>query len=282
MRLATFTERDSTRIGVVTEDRVIDLSRLTPDLPRDMVGFLTAGTEAAAIARSAQHRADASIPLEDVHLEAPVLRPRKFMGIGVNYPRADLPAVYAQALERGDQIWFNKQVTCVNGPFDPIELPTGTKNLIHEAELAIVIGRQCRHVSEADARHAIAGYVVCNDVTVVDWVLRSPTATLGKSFDTHGPIGPWIVTADELKDPHDLGLRGFVNGTAREAGHTSQMLFDCFEIVAYLSQVFTLEPGDILTTGTPARLKEPLRTGDVVRCEVDGIGYIENRIVAEA
>jgi len=274
MKLATFTSQGFTRLGVVVADAVIDLSLAAPELPHDMVAFLTAGQEAMDAAMSAARRSGAAIPLENVRLEAPVLKPRKFLGIGGNYPRKEAPA-------RAEQIWFNKEVTCINGPFDPIELPKAAQKIIYETELALVIGRRCRHVAQEHASQVIAGYLICNDVTAVDWILRSPMATLGKSFDTHGPIGPWIVTDDEIGDPHALELRCYVNGEQRQNGNTSDMLFDCFEMVAHLSKVFTLEPGDILTTGTPSLVNEFLKIGDVVRCEIDAIGHIENAVIAE-
>ncbi len=150
-----------------------------------------------------------------------------------------------------------------------------------------MIGRRCRHVSREDAADVIAGYLVVNDVTVRDWQLRTPTWTMGKSFDTHGPIGPWIVTADELPDPHQLRLRTWVNGELRQESNTKELIFDCFTLVEHLSTAFTLEPGDIVATGTPGgvgiAMKPPqlLKAGDVVRIEIEGIGEIENPIIDE-
>ena len=286
MRLASFTADRVTRIGVVVSDSVIDLSRVAPRLPSDMTAFLEGGAHALEEATRAMSRLDAAIPLRDVRLEPPVPRPRKFLGLGANYPGKTIPSGIgeraSQMRSQSDQVWFNKQVSCITGPFDPIVIPQGCGDVLHEAELALVIGKRCRHVPKDRAGEVIAGYFVCNDVTVVEWVLRSMTVTLGKSFDTHGPIGPWIVTPDELGDPHDLRLRSFVNGEERQSARTSEMYFDCFDMVAYLSSVFTLEPGDILTTGTPARSPGSLRAGDVVCCEIEGIGRIENRAVSEA
>jgi 2-keto-4-pentenoate hydratase/2-oxohepta-3-ene-1,7-dioic acid hydratase in catechol pathway len=139
------------------------------------------------------------------------------------------------------------------------------------------------------AAEVIAGYTIANDVSVRDWQLRTPTMTIGKSFDTHGPLGPWVVTADELGDPHELGIRTFVNGEQRQDGNTGEMVFNCFEQVAHLSEAFTLEPGDVIATGTPAGVgvaRQPfpeglLKVGDVVRIEIDGIGELENTVVAE-
>jgi 2-keto-4-pentenoate hydratase/2-oxohepta-3-ene-1,7-dioic acid hydratase in catechol pathway len=159
--------------------------------------------------------------------------------------------------------------------------------LDYEGELGFVIGRRCRHVARDDAADVIAGYLVVNDVTVRDWQLRTPTWTMGKSFDTHGPIGPWIVTTDELRDPHQLRLRTWVNDELRQDSNTKQLIFDCFELVEHFSTAFTLEPGDIVATGTPSGVgivqKPPklLKDGDVVRIEIEGIGQLENPVIAE-
>ena len=159
--------------------------------------------------------------------------------------------------------------------------------LDYEGELGFVIGKRCRHVSRDNAADVIAGYLVVNDATVRDWQLRIPTWTMGKSFDTHGPIGPWIVTSDELSDPHQLQLRTWVNGELRQESNTKELIFDCFSLVEHLSTAFTLEPGDIVATGTPAGvgigMKPPklLKHGDAVRIEIEGIGEIENPVIDE-
>ncbi len=228
---------------------------------------------------------DDEYALGDVRLLSPV-QPRKYLAIGLNY--ADHIA------ESGMQapefpIFFNKQVTCVVGPDDDVHMPRVSSLLDYEGELAIVIGKRCRHVPPEKAEEVIAGYTIANDVSVRDWQIRSPTMTMGKSFDTHGPLGPWIVTADELGDPHDLGIRTFVNEQRRQDGNTREMVFDCFQQLAHLSEAFTLEPGDVIATGTPAGVgafRQPfpeglLKVGDVVRIEIDGIGTLENTVVEE-
>jgi 2-keto-4-pentenoate hydratase/2-oxohepta-3-ene-1,7-dioic acid hydratase in catechol pathway len=185
------------------------------------------------------------------------------------------------------QFWFNKQTTCIAGPFDDID-PGVTEKLDYEVELCAVIGHAAKRVTEAEAPHHVFGYMVANDVSARDWQLHSPTFTMGKSFDTHGPVGPWIVTADEIPDPHALPLRCRVNGEIRQDSDTSQMVHSLWAQIAYLSTAFTLEPGDLLATGTPhgvgAAMTPPvwLKPGDVVRCEIDGIGAIENRVVEPA
>jgi 2-keto-4-pentenoate hydratase/2-oxohepta-3-ene-1,7-dioic acid hydratase in catechol pathway len=224
-------------------------------------------------------------PLDGVRLLAPA-QPRKFLAIGLNY--ADHIA------ESGMQapefpIFFNKQVTCVVGPGDDVHMPRVSSLLDYEGELAIVIGERCRHVPVERAHEVIEGYTIANDVSVRDWQLRTPTMTMGKSFDTHGPLGPWVVTADEVRDPHDLRIRTYVNDELRQDGSTADMVFDCFQQVAHLSEAFTLEPGDVIATGTPAgvgAVRQPfpeglLKVGDVVRIEIDGIGELTNTVVEE-
>jgi 2-keto-4-pentenoate hydratase/2-oxohepta-3-ene-1,7-dioic acid hydratase in catechol pathway len=224
-------------------------------------------------------------PLDEVRLLTPVT-PRKYLAIGLNY--AD--HVAESGMEAPEfPIFFNKQVTCVVGPGADIHLPRVSNLLDYEGELAIVIGERCRHVPPELAYRVIAGYTVANDVSVRDWQLRTPTMTMGKSFDTHGPLGPWVVTPDELGDPHSLRIKTYVNDELRQNGDTGQMIFDCFQQVAHLSQAFTLEPGDVIATGTPAGIgavRKPfpaglLKVGDAVRVEIDGIGALQNTVVEE-
>ncbi len=283
MKIATFTHDGSTRIGVAVGDEIIDLSVAAPGLPREMIDFLAAGPDAMEAARSATTEG-VRIPLADVHLEAPIARPPKFLAVGLNY--ADHVAESGMATPEHPTI-FNKQSTCVTGPTDPVHVPKASHVLDYEGELGIVIGRRGRHISREDAADYIAGYLIVDDVTVRDWQFRTPTWTMGKSFDTHGPIGPWIVTTDEIRDPHRLELRTFVNGELRQESNTKQLIFDCFFLIEHFSTAFSLEPGDIIATGTPGGIgilsKPPkiLKAGDVVRIEIEGIGEIENPIIDE-
>lgn len=283
MKLVTFTHADASRVGVVVGEAVVDLGEAAPQLPRDMRALLAEGPSALQAAAAASESQAHRIALRDVHLEAPV-RPRKCLAIGLNY--ADHIA------ETGRQkpefpTFFNKQVTCINGPGGPIHLPRVSGALDYEGELAFVIGTRCRHVPRERAARVIAGFTVMNDVSVRDWQARAPTLTLGKSFDTHGPIGPWIVTPDEVGDPHTLDLRTWVNGELRQSSNTRHLIFDCYDLIETLSTVMTLEPGDVISTGTPSGVgiaHQPprmLREGDVVTIEIERVGRLENRVIAE-
>ena len=280
MKLATFTEGGRTRIGVVTGEEIVDLAAAAPDLPQSMPEFLAAGPAALDRARRAT---GPQLRLADAKLEAPVPSPRKFLAVGLNY--AD--HIEETGREKPDfPMFFNKQVTCVNAPFDPVELPPSGKYTDYEGELAFVIGQRCRHVPRERAHEVIAGYTIVDDVSVRDWQQKSATMTLGKSWDTHGPMGPWIVTPDEISDPHALELKTLVNGELRQHSNTKHLIFDCFDQVATLSTVFTLEPGDVISTGTPSGVgvamnpRGFLNAGDVVRIEIAEIGHIEHTIVA--
>jgi 2-keto-4-pentenoate hydratase/2-oxohepta-3-ene-1,7-dioic acid hydratase in catechol pathway len=285
MKLVTFNTSDgAASVGLVVGDGVIQVSAHIADAPRDMIGLIA---EWPAFRDRLQQLADTQpvdFPLDAVTLFAPVPRPGKILGIGLNY--ADHLA--ESGMEKpDDQLWFAKMPTSANAPFAPIDLPFVSEQLDYEAELAFVVGRRCRHVSRQDAHEVIFGYCVANDVSVRDWQVRTSQFTLGKSFDTHAPFGPWIVTADEIPDPHALAIRCFVNGEKRQDSNTRELIFNCFEQIEHLSSVMTLEPGDVIFSGTPGGVgvahKPPrwLRCGDRVRVEIAGIGVIENVVRPE-
>lgn len=281
MKLATFTQSGRTRIGVVQDGGILDLSAAAPALPTEMRSFLEAGAPALQAARAAK---GALIPLKDVYLEAPVLRPSKFLAIGLNY--ADHIAETKRETPQ-KQLWFNKQTTCVNAPYGQIHLPKVSTSLDYEGELGFVIGRKCRHVPKGRAHEVIAGFCIVNDVSVRDWQMHSQTMTMGKSFDTHGPFGPWIVTPDEVGDPHNLPIRTLLNGEVMQDSNTKHLVFNCYDQIVYLTQAFTLLPGDVIATGTPGGVgvaKTPplfMKAGDRVRIEIEKIGAIEQEIIAE-
>ena len=284
MKLATFTQDGATRIGVVEGNEIIDLSVAAPDLPRAMVAFLEAGPAALAAARASAKAGGARLPLASVQIKAPIRRPPKLLAVGLNY--ADHIRETGGKQPKHPKI-FNKQTSSVTGPSSPIHMPRASDQLDYEGELGFVIGRWSRHAPKERAAEVIAGYLIVHDVSVRDWQQHSSTWTMGKSFDTHAPTGPWIVTGDEVGDPHTLAVRTWVNDELRQDSNTKELIFDCYELIAYLSTAFTLEPGDIIATGTPSGVAigfDPpkfLHVGDVVRIEIEKIGTMENRVIAE-
>ncbi|MGQ0802782.1 MAG: fumarylacetoacetate hydrolase family protein [Actinomycetota bacterium] len=268
MRVVRFRLQGSIGTGVVVGDEIAEVSG----------SVLEVAAATPDVAEVARH------PLGQVELLAPIARPPKFLAIGLNY--ADHMAESGQEAP-SFPVFFNKQSTCVIGPGEAIHRPRVSEMLDYEGELGVVIGRRCRHVPAERAHEVVAGYTIVDDVTVRDWQFKAPTWTLGKSFDTHGPTGPWIVTTDELADPHSLQIRTWVNDELRQDASTKEMIFDCFQQIETLSTAFTLESGDLIATGTPAGVgvfrKPPafLRAGDTVRIEIEGIGTLENPVTDE-
>jgi 2-keto-4-pentenoate hydratase/2-oxohepta-3-ene-1,7-dioic acid hydratase in catechol pathway len=288
MKLLRFESGEGAALGVLQigrEDRIVPLAELAADYPT-MLSIIKGGSAALDRIKSLAERGDGAFDLTDAKLLAPIERPGKYMAIGMNYAKHIAEAKRLGQPTPTQQFWFNKQTSCVAGPFDDIE-PGVTEMLDYEVELGVVIGLPAKGVREADAKNHVFGYVVANDVSARDWQRHSPTFTMGKSFDTHGPIGPWIVTADEIADPHALDLRCLVNGAVRQDSNTSELVYNIWQQIAYLSTAFTLEAGDLIATGTPSGvgigMQPPcfLQSGDVVRCEIDGIGAIENRVAAQ-
>ena len=291
MRLVTFVYDGQTRLGALrgsgAGETVVDLNHADPRIPADMLAFLEAGVAAQALAARATEttpRAQA-IDLAAVTLKAPVPRPGKIICIGLNYrdhaaesnvPVPEYPTVFA------------KYSNTVVGSGEPIVLPSLTDQVDYEGEFGVVIGRRARNVVEADAQGYVAGYVPFNDVSARDYQHRTTQWTIGKTFDTFGPMGPALVTADEIPDPHNLNIRVTVNGEVLQSSNTCNLVFTVPALIAYLSSVMTLDPGDVIATGTPggvgAARKPPrfLRPGDVVEVEIEGLGTLVNPVTAEA
>jgi 2-keto-4-pentenoate hydratase/2-oxohepta-3-ene-1,7-dioic acid hydratase in catechol pathway len=282
MKLVRFDCEGTARIGAIKGSNVVDLvasgSRWTQI--REIAG---AGHGALRELETLVDRATPTYSLTEVRLLPPIERPGKYLAIGMNYAKHLEEADKLGVARSKYQTWFNKQTSCLSGPYDAIE-PGVTEKLDYEVELGVVIGQPAKRVGEADAQSHIFGYFVANDVSARDWQFHTPTFTMGKSFDTHGPIGPWIVTAEDVPDPHNLDLRAYVNGELRQQSNTRQMIHNIWAQIAYLSTAFTLDTGDLIATGTPEGVgigRDPpvfLKPGDVVRCEIDGIGAIENRV----
>ena len=282
MKLATFEIDGREKIGAVVDAEIVEFSG--EGLPSTMISLIDGWphfkdkAEKFALEGKTRHR------VKDVHLLAPVPRPQKILAIGLNY--ADhIEETGAATPER--QIWFSKLPNAVNGPRDPIQIPKASSAIDYEAELVFVIGKRCRHVTKEKAHEVIFGYAAGNDVSVRDWQFHTAQWIVGKSFDTHAPFGPWIVTADEIGDPHALAIRCLVNGEPRQSSNTKNLVFDCFDQISYLSRAMTLMPGDIVFTGTPGgvgqSMKPPklLKAGDTVRVEIDRIGALEARMAPE-
>ncbi len=283
MRLVSMFD-GAVRTGLVVGDEVLDLTDPLIGLPGDMVALLDLGQDGMAAAGRAWSSAARRIPVSEAHLMTPVPRPPSFLAIARNYD--------AHIAEQGQgrpefQTWFSKQPTCVIGPGQPIEVPQVSSTVDYEGELGMVIGRRSRHVPSALALEVVAGFTVVNDVSVRDWQWRVPTMMMGKGFDTHGPTGPWIVTADEVGDPQRVRIQTRVNGELRQDGSTADMIFTCAQMIEHLSTAFTLEPGMLISTGTPAGVaaaEDPprwLKAGDVVAVSVEGVGELTNPVVDE-
>ncbi len=279
MKLATYTANGQTRTGIVSGDSIIDTG-----LDGSMIDLI-ADWDALKPQLEAKAAAGGGVPLSSVTLCAPVQRPGKIFAIGLNY--ADHIAESKMGTPER-QVWFTKAQTSVNGPHDPILIARNTMANDYEVEMVAVIGKRAKHISAADAAGVIFGYCVGNDVTERMWQHAGPQWSLGKSFDTHAPMGPWLTTADELGDPHRLGIRCFVNGEKRQDSNTQHLVFNIWQQIEHLSAAMTLEPGDVIFTGTPGGVgaamdpRQFLKAGDVVRCEIDELGAIEGVMQAEA
>ena len=281
MRLARFAgSQGAPALGVVEGDEVVDLS--AADVSSEPAAALA---ELGRDGLEAQAAGAPRRPLAEVRLLSPA-SPRKYLAIALNY--AD--HIAEMGMEAPEvPVFFNKQVTCVTGPGAGVHMPKVSTLLDYEAELALVIGKRCRHVPVERAHEVIAGYTCANDLSVRDWQGRAQTMTIGKSFDTHGPLGPWLVTPEEVGDPQDLRVRCYVNDDLRQDASTAEMVFDCFQQVSHLSEAFTLEPGDVIATGTPAGVglgRQPFReyllhVGDTVRVEIERVGELVNTVVEE-
>lgn len=279
MKIALFDGGDGPQTGIVLDDAVI-----ATGIDGAMVDLI-AQWLAVKPRLEQQAREGKRTPLSAVRLLAPVQRPGKIFAIGLNY--ADHIAE-SKVETPTNQVWFTKAVTAINGPFDPIRIAKAGQFVDYEVELVAVIGKGGRNISKADAPAHIFGYCVGNDVTERFWQHRTPQWSLGKSFDTHAPIGPWITTADEIADPHAMSLRCFVNGEMRQDSNTRHLVFNIWDQIEHLSQAMTLEPGDLIFTGTPGGVgaamdpRQFLKAGDIVRCEIDGLGAIEAPMSADA
>ncbi|EDX78883.1 MAG: FAA hydrolase family protein [Alphaproteobacteria bacterium] len=277
MKLATFSTGRGLEVGAVVGDEIVSFTRgvvLASDMTALIAGWSTLRGEAQARLAGSEHR----LKLADVELSAPVTKPSKIMAIGLNY--ADHVAESGMVPPER-QVWFAKMQNTVLAPYASIPIPRVSSAIDYEVELIAVIGKSTKSVTRVEAPDHVFGYCVGNDVSVRDYQLATPQWVLGKSFDGHGPFGPWITTADEIGDPHRLGIRCLVNGEVRQSSNTRHLIFNVFDQIEHLSGAMTLEPGDLIYTGTPAGVgwamspKQVLKDGDTVRCEIDELGHIE-------
>ena len=274
MLIARHLVNDTPQIAAIIGDEIVNLSTPHQDMPE----FLASGVEIDTLLT------DDVRPLAEAKLLPPVGAPPAILAVGLNYR--------AHAEEGGREVpstpvIFTKHHNCVIGPGDGIHIPRAAPDKVdYEGELAIVIGKRCRHVPKDRAHEIIAGYTVMTDVSVRDWQRASPTMLMGKSWDTHGPIGPWMATSDQI-DPHNLQLTTRVNDEIRQNSRTDDLIFDCFDIVEHLSTAFTLEAGTVIATGTPAGVglywdpPKMLKAGDEVSITIEGIGTLTNPVIAE-
>jgi len=285
LRLVQYTVQGESRLGVVMADRVVDVRKAADSAGQDTKAFtstlalLEAGDEALAFVRSLRGESN-TVPLSGVRLAYPVAS-RKIVAVGLNYKD--------HAIEAGLKIpsvplCFAKFTSSLSGPFDPIQLPAEDSQVDFEGELGVLIGQKARRVAESDAIGHVAGYVVFNDISARRWQFDDGQWTRGKSCDTFAPNGPFLVTADEVPDPGALRITTRLNGEIMQDSNTNQLIFNIPKIVSYFSHSFTLDPGDLIATGTPAGVgfsrKPPvyLNDGDVVEVEIERIGRISNRV----
>jgi 2-keto-4-pentenoate hydratase/2-oxohepta-3-ene-1,7-dioic acid hydratase in catechol pathway len=283
MRFATFEHEGSTKVGVVSGAELIDLTAELGKPCGNVVDLLALGEQGLDVARRVGSRANRRLSIDAVKILPPVLRPEKLLGVGMNYHSFIRGARQLGLPIPENPIWFYRPSGCLVGHHGDIWLPPGAKDLDYEVELAIVIGRECRDVSVSEARAAIGGFTIGNDLTLRGRASKS--MVFAKSFDTHTPLGPLLVTPDEVGDPHQLAVRAWVNGELRQNSSTSDMIMNCYELISMISTHCTLRPGDIILSGTPdgcGFFRNPptaLMAGDLVRLEIERLGVMENRVI---
>jgi len=283
VRLVSFSLDGGTpRPGLVVGEEVVDLADPAFGLPATTRELLSLGRAGLVRAGAAAGSGAPRHPRTAVRMHAPVPDPPAILAIGMNY-RGHVAEMGMEPPRW--QYWFNKQRTAIAGPGDPIVLPAVSDMVDYEGELAMVIGPRCQHVPAARALEVVAGFTIIDDVSVRDWQWRTPTFTMGKSFDSHAPCGPELVTGEELGNPQSLAVRTWVNDELRQDSSTADMIFGCAAMIEYLTSAFPLEPGTVIATGTPAGVGagfDPprfLADGDTVRIEVEGIGTLSNPVV---
>ena len=287
MRFATIQTASGQRSVLLRLNRYVDLHATDPSLPSSLRELLEAGPAALKAAeRAAEQKNAVTHEAGRVKLLPPIPDPRKIVCVGLNY--RDHAAESGAPIPK-DPVLFSKYATALIGHEEAIILPASSKEVDYEAELVIVVGRRGRHLTEEQAWDHVAGYTIGHDVSARDWQLKKDGKQwmVGKTFDTFAPTGPVLVTTDEIPDPHNLAIRLRLNGQVMQDSNTKQMIFNVGQVVSYLSQVFTIEPGDLIFTGTPPGVgfarKPPvfLKGGDVTEVEIEGLGVLRNPVVQE-
>ena len=282
MKLVNFLYEGEKNIGALLDDGVCSFKSISDKYSMSMLEFIEQMDDLSPKVSKFINSNPEVIPLSKIEFLPVIERPGKVLAVGLNYKDhaketgMDLPEV---------PMIFTKQSTSVLGHQGEIHKPKVSDAVDYEGEMAFVIGKKCRHVSKEDALDVIAGVTICNDVSVRDWQIASPTFTMGKSFDTHCPIGPYIATMDEISDIHNLKIKTYVNDELRQDSCTDQLIFDCFDLIEHITKAFTLEPGDIIATGTSSGvgvvLGKYLVPNDVVRIELENVGTLENKVILE-
>jgi 2-keto-4-pentenoate hydratase/2-oxohepta-3-ene-1,7-dioic acid hydratase in catechol pathway len=285
MRLVTVRTAAGPRACVEQGGRYVDVQAADPSLPSSVKAILALGPEGRAKVEAAARSGEVSHDPASAELLAPVPDPGKILCLGLNY--RDHAEESGMAIPE-EPVLFSKFPSALIGPGATIELPAASTQVDYEAELVWVIGRRGRDIPRDRAMEYVGGYTIGHDVSARDWQLNKPGRQwlAGKTFDTFAPIGPAVVTADEVPDPGSLGIRLRLNGETMQDSNTNQLIFHADEVIAYISQIFTLEPGDLIFTGTPPGVgmarKPPvwLKPGDVVEVEIDGLGVLKNPVGA--
>ena len=282
MKLVNFLFKGEKNVGALVDDGVCSFKSISDKYSISMTEFIEQIHELSPEVSKFIDSNPEVIPLSEIEFLPVIERPGKVLAVGLNYrdhakeTGMDLPEV---------PMIFTKQSTSVLGHQGEIHKPKVSDAVDYEGEMAFVIGKKCRHVSKEEALDVIAGVTICNDVSVRDWQIASPTFTMGKSFDTHCPIGPYIVTMDEISDIHNLKIKTYVNDELRQNSCTDQLIFDCFDLIEHITKAFTLEPGDIIATGTSSGvgvvLGKYLIPNDVVKIELENVGTLENKVILE-
>ena len=280
MKLVTYGESGQERIGAVAGSEIVDLQSADASLPSTVLGVIVADA-VEAVSRAVESGAGARTPLEGTRLASPIPRPPKIVCVGLNY----LDHATEQNVPLPEHpLLFSKATSSVVGPYDDVVLPAESEQVDYEVELAVVIGKTTTAVSEADAYDYVAGYTVANDVSARDIQFRQQQWHQGKSYDTFCPMGPWLVTKDEIPDPNALAVKLTLNGTVLQDSNTDNLIFNIPTLVSRISSAMTLLPGDVISTGTPAGVgvfRDPkilLKAGDYMETWVEGIGTLKNHV----